>query len=81
MCYGVVSLKGEFDAEKTDSIATVISEYSSKPFTDEVNGKSKVIAMPIDAVPEGRAEEEADKKESTLDETEAFVMSILNSIN
>ena len=43
-------MKGEFDAEKTDAIATVISEYSSKQFTDKVNRKSKVIAMPIDAV-------------------------------
>jgi len=74
MCYGVVSLKGEFDAEKTDAIATVILKYSSQPFIDEVNQKSKVIAVPLDAVPEGRAGEEAYKQESTcLDETEAFV--------
>ena len=74
-------MKGEFDAEKEDAIAMVISEYPSIPFTDKVNGKSKVIAKPIDAGPEGRAEEDAYKQGSTLDETEAFVMSILNSIN
>lgn len=37
--------------------------------------------MAIDAGPEGRVEEEAYKKESTSDETEAFVMSFLDSIN